>query len=285
MRWLPLQLSERELRNWTANKMIRPTTLPQGLDELIFEHALAREAIRLSFEHHRKLAVTLRGVQQKRTFDDVFDQKPSGQPLILPSQLDVIIGSGGVLSYAPRRSQAMMMLIDSLQPEAVSRLFVDSVFMMPHLGAISDLYPDIALNVLLSDCLVPLGTCIAPKAEARPNELLAVVTLSLPDGRKETIECRGGKIVHIPLGANERAGLLVEPRRGVDMGAGPGRRVTGEVAGGEVGLVIDGRGRPIAFPARPAQRAAKVEEWLTALDAYDPGLLGRYARAYAGGDR
>ncbi len=127
LRWLPFELSERELRNWTANKMIRPTTLPQGLDELVFEHAMAREAIRLSFENHRKLAVTLRGVQQKRTFDDVFDQKLTGQPLVSLSQLDVIIGSGEHFLYAPRRAQALV-LIDALQPEAVSRLFVDSVF-------------------------------------------------------------------------------------------------------------------------------------------------------------
>jgi len=285
MRWLPFALSERDLRNWTANKMIRPTTLPQTVDELAFEHAIAREAIRLSFDSHSKLAVTLRGVQQKRTFDDVFDQRLTGQPLVHLSQLDVIVGSGGVLSNAPRRSQAMMMLIDAIQPEGVSRLFVDSVFMMPHLGAISDLHPEVALEVLLRDCLVPLGSCIAPKASPRPGELLAVVSLSLPDGRQERIELRGGRLIRLPLGANERAGFTVEPRRGVDMGAGPGRRVAGEVAGGEVGLILDGRGRPIAFPARADQRAERVLEWLTAVDGYDQELLARYQEAYAGGGR
>jgi len=203
----------------------------------------------------------------------------------LPSQLDVIVGSGGVISNAPRRAQAMLMLIDSIQPEGVSRLFVDSVFMMPQLGAISDLRPEIALEVLLKDCLIPLGTCIAPKAEPRPNELLAVVTLSLPDGRTERVDLRGGDLLRLPLAAGERAGFTVEPRRGVDMGAGPGRRVSGEVAGGEVGLVLDGRGRPIRFPAKPQQRAAAVLEWLKALEGYDLGLLTRYAQIYAGGDR
>jgi len=283
LRWLPFGLSERDMRNWTANKMIRPTTLPQGLDEMIVEHALAREAIRLSFEHHKGLAVTLRGVRQVRTFDHVFDQKSTGQPLVDMTRLDVIIGSGGVLSNAPRRAQAMLMLIDSLQPESVSRVFADSVFTMPHLGAISDIDPEIALDVLLSDCLVPLGTCIAPKAQPRPNESLALITLSLPDGRKEQIELRGGQLIRMPLGANERAGFVAEPRRGVDMGAGPGRRVSGEVSGGEVGLVLDGRGRPLVFPAKSQDREAKMLEWVTALGAYDDGLLAQYSKTYGGG--
>jgi uncharacterized protein (TIGR01319 family) len=285
LRWLPFSLGERELRNWTANKMIRPTTLPQDLDELIVEHALAREALRLSFQHHRSLAVTLRGVQQKRTFDDVFTQRQTGQELVDLARLDVVVGSGGVLANAPRPAQAMLMLIDSLQPQAVSRLFADSVFTMPHLGALSDINPEAALDVLVSDCLVPLGACVAPRAEARQGELLALVHLSLPDGRKERVELRGGQLIRLPLGPTERAGLVVEPRRNVDMGAGPGHRVSGEVAGGEVGLVLDGRGRPIAFPSRPEARVSAVREWLAAMGAYEESLLLHYERSYGGGGR
>lgn len=284
LRWLPFDLSVRELRNWTANKMIRPTTLPQGLDELILEHALAREAIRLSYAHHRELAVTLRGVQQKRTFDETFTQTPTGLPLIDQARLDVIVGSGGALSNAPRRAQAMLMLIDAIQPESVSRLFVDSIFMMPHLGVIADLEPDIAMHVLLRDCLVPLGTCVAPKAEVRENELLARVSLALPDGRREEIEVRGGRVRRIPLGAGERAGITIEPRRAVDAGAGPGKRVSGEVAGGTVGLIIDGRGRPIAIPSRVGDRIRLLREWFAEFGAYDQGGLDLYESAYAGGE-
>jgi uncharacterized protein (TIGR01319 family) len=283
VRWLPFNLSERELRNWTANKMIRPTTLPQGLDELILEHALAREAIRLSFEHHRQLAVTLRGVQQKRTFDEVFTQKGTGQPLVELSKMDVIIGSGGVLSNAPRRAQAMLMLIDAIQPESASRIFVDSIFMMPHLGVLSDGYPDIALEVFLKDCLVPLGTCVALKVQPKLDELLGEVTLSLPDGRSQEMEVRGGRLIRVPLGPAEKAGIIISPKRNVDAGAGPGRRVTGEVAGGLVGLVIDGRGRPIWVPEQPAARIRMLRLWYEQLGLYDPGMLAQYEAAYQGG--
>ena len=45
--------------------------------------------------------------------------------------LGLIIGSGGILSHAPRRQQAALMLIDAFQPQGVTRLAVDSIFMMP----------------------------------------------------------------------------------------------------------------------------------------------------------
>lgn len=63
-------------------------------------------------------------------------------------------------------------------------------------------------------------------------------------------------------------GMTITPTRGVDVGAGPGRRVETEAVGGEVGLVLDGRGRPIVFPGRADARRAAVLEWLEAMQAY-----------------
>ena len=48
MRWVPFTIDEQTLRNRIKNKMIRPTTIPQTLDELQIEHAIAREALRLA---------------------------------------------------------------------------------------------------------------------------------------------------------------------------------------------------------------------------------------------
>lgn len=52
MRWLPYQLEEKEVRNRLRNKMIRPTTIPQTLADLLLEQAVAREALRLALGHH-----------------------------------------------------------------------------------------------------------------------------------------------------------------------------------------------------------------------------------------
>lgn len=268
IRWLPGEPSERDVRNWAANKMIRPTTLPEDLPELLLEHATAREALRLSLDHHRQLAVTLKGVQQNRTFDDALEQKMTGQPLVKTGVIDVIIGSGGVISNAPRRSQAALLLLDAFEPGGICRLYVDSIFMLPHLGVLSEVDPAIALEVFEKDCLVPLGTCVAPIGRARPGDVLARATVVRPDGTRLNEEVIGGALRVIPLAAGKPAKVVIDPARGIDFGRGPGRRVEGEAGGGVVGLILDGRGRPIILPSQPDRRRRMLLDWWKALDAY-----------------
>ncbi|MGA1191969.1 MAG: glutamate mutase L, partial [Bdellovibrionota bacterium] len=64
-RWLSEPLSEHEVRDRLRNKMIRPTSIPQTIDDLILEQAVCREALRLSLDHHRSLAVGLSGSQKQ----------------------------------------------------------------------------------------------------------------------------------------------------------------------------------------------------------------------------
>ncbi|HUU45703.1 MAG TPA: glutamate mutase L, partial [Acidobacteriota bacterium] len=147
MRWVPFHMDERDLRNRVKNKMIRPTTIPQMMEELIFEQAIAKEALRLAFVQHKSFATVLKGVQQQRTIADAFEQSGSGSTLVNMMTLNMLIGSGGVLSHAPRRQQAALMLIDAFLPEGITRLAVDSIFMMPQLGVLAEVHPQAATEV------------------------------------------------------------------------------------------------------------------------------------------
>ena len=84
--------------------------------------------------------------------------------------LDMIVGSGGVLSHAPRRAQSALMMLDAYQPEGVTLLTVDSIFMMPQLGILSTVHPRAATDVFERDCLIYLGTCIAPIGVAKEGD-------------------------------------------------------------------------------------------------------------------
>lgn len=272
-RWLPEQVSERRLRNWVYNKTIRPTGLPILLEDLMLEQALGREAVHLAFDEHRKLAVGLKGIRMERTYDHMLEQEGSGQTLVNLNEIDVIIGSGGILSHAPRRSQAAMMLLDSIQPEGLCRLYVDSVFMMPHLGAIADLAPDVAEQVFVDDCLVPLGTVIAPFGEGRMGSVMAEMHIEFESGERRSELIRLGSLKVIAAGADEVLSLEIHPRAQYDLGDGPGVRVNAQVRGGVVGLIIDGRGRPIRFPRNQRRRMQAVKGWLDEMDAY-PSVSG-----------
>ena len=174
MRWVPFAIDEQDLRNRIKNKMIRPTTIPQTLEELQIEQAIAREALRLALGQHKTLATGLKGVQQERSISDVFEQKATGQTLINMLELDLIVGSGGILSHAPRRVQSMLMMVDAFEPLGFTELAVDSIFMMPHLGVLSTVNEQAATEVFVSDCMIYLGTCVAP--QGRGSRLSVVST-------------------------------------------------------------------------------------------------------------
>lgn len=269
MRWVPFHMDEADLRNRIRNKMIRPTTIPQMLKELIVEQAIAREALRLALVQHKDLATGLKGVAQERTIGDAFEQTQTGATLVNMMTLDLLIGSGGVLSHAPRRSQAALMLIDAFLPEGVTMLAVDSIFMMPQLGVLSEVHPRAATEVFDKDCLIRLGTCVAPAGENRKAKVLAKVTFTEEDGSTREIDIEKGKMFVEPLAVGEKVNALIEPAKNLDVGNGEGNEWTGELEGGVVGLIFDGRGRrPFTLPEEDSKRIEKLQEWSRALDIY-----------------
>ena len=264
-RWLPLPIADRELRNRLRNKMIRPTTIPQSREDLLLEQAVAREALRLALAHHGALASGLKGVQQARTMADVFTQTAAGAGLMDLMSLGLIIGSGGILSHAPRRAQAALMMIDAFQPEGITRLAVDSIFMMPQLGVLASVLPEAAMEVFRRDCLIPLGTVIAPSGKAKEGETVMAWQIGEQSG-----EVKAGQLLLLRLGAEEVEAVF-EPRRGHDVGEGRGKRWQGQVSGGAVGVILDGRGRPLELPSDDAVRMSKLDEWVRAIGAMPGG--------------
>ncbi|MBK8274690.1 MAG: glutamate mutase L [Nitrospira sp.] len=268
MRWVPFTIDEQTLRNRIKNKMIRPTTIPQTLDELQIEQAIAREALRLALIHHKSLATGLKGVQQERTISDVFEQQASGKSLIDMLKLDLIVGSGGILSHAPRRIQSMLMMVDAYEPMGCTRLSVDSIFMMPHLGVLSTINEQAATDVFVRDCMVYLGTCMAPIGQGKDGDVCADVEITWPDGKLTKEQLEFGELKLFPLDSEQKVTIKVQPAKGVSMGAGAGVTVTKEVHGGVVGLLLDGRGRPLKLPAEQEARVASLKKWFNAVGLY-----------------
>jgi len=264
-RWLPFDIEEYEVRNRLRNKMIRPTTIPQTYEDLLLEQAVSREALRLAFIHHKQLARGLKGVQQQRTIGEALDQAETGKTLVQMMALDMIIGSGGVLSHAPRRAQSALMMMDAYQPEGVTMLAVDSIFMMPQLGVLSTVHPEAAAQVFDRDCLIRLGSCVAPVGQGKEGEPCLTIDYN---GKSETF--RYGELRVLPLGVGETLQATIRPARGFDVGAGKGRPVEATLEGGVVGVVVDTRGRPLQLPPDDATRRQKLISWMTALGLPKP---------------
>jgi uncharacterized protein (TIGR01319 family) len=269
LRWVPFEISEPDLRNRIKNKMIRPTTIPQTLEELIVEQAIAREALRLAFEQHKLLAVGLKGVQQERTISDTFEQSASGESLVRLDHLDLLVGSGGVLSHAPRRAQSALMMLDAFLPEHVTELAVDSIFMMPQLGVLSTVHPTAARQVFEKDCLIRLGSSVAPVGPGKLGVTSLKVSLEMPGGKHEEFSMPYGSLRLVPLADGQFVKATLRPEKGFDVGDGKGKERTVTLRGGVVGLVFDCRGRqPFGLPEDRAGRIAKLNEWNEALGVY-----------------
>jgi hypothetical protein len=246
------------------NKTIRPTTIPDSPRELLVEQALAREALRLSFDHHRTFAPGLNRTVNKPVLIKSYGGENVSKGMM---DLSLLIGSGGVISHAPRPGQAALMLVDSFLPEGVTRLAKDTIFIMPHLGALKRVHSEAATSVFETDCLVDLGTCVAPVGKGKVGQPCVEYTLHIDGKTQINGVVEYGSLKRILLDANQRATLILKPKRGFDVGAGSGNRWSGEVYGGLVGLIMDGRGRPICWPTSLNERLQVTRDWLTALSA------------------
>ena len=272
LRWLPVPYDSARLQDAVKNKMVRPTSIPQTLEELLVEHALAREALSLAFAQHRSLVTGLKGMRRERDIAEAFAQA-GAQSLIDMRAVHLLVGSGGILSHAPRRAQAMMMLMDAFEPRGVTELAVDSIFMMPHLGVLSQVNEGAAVEVFDRDCLIRLGTCIAASPDGTPGRRCMAYRVARPGSPPLQGELPFGGMLRIQAGQDEWLEVEVTPARGVDVGAGKSERLVHRCRGGQVGIVLDARGRPIRLPRDPSECRRQVAHWLRDLEVYPEQAL------------
>jgi uncharacterized protein (TIGR01319 family) len=274
LRWVPFDIDESGLRNMIKNKMIRPTTIPSKLEELVLEQAIAKEALRLALVQHKDFAVKLKGRQQKREISEAFTQSTSGDTIVNMTTLNLIVGSGGVLSHAPRRNQTAMMLIDAFLPEGITRLGVDSIFMMPHLGVLAEINPKAATEVFDKDCMIYIGSCVAPIGKIKPKAIALHAKLEFSNGEVFDEKIPFGEMRLIPCGVGEVAKAILVPGSGLDLGAGKNQVIETELHGGVVGIILDTRGRrPFVLPVEASERVPRLKKWMTALDVYPSEIL------------
>ena len=141
--------------------------------------------------------------------------------------------------------------------------------MMPQLGVLSTVHSKAATEVFTKDCLIRLGTCIAPIGVSKPNKPCMKISAKVPAGKSVEREVMFGELLVIPAPYGEPIPVSIDLARGFDVGAGKGKRVETKVAGGVAGIVVDARGRqPFALPADRDERVTQLRAWNKAMDAY-----------------
>jgi len=159
-------------RNWILSKTLFPTVIPADETAEAIECAAAAEGMRLAWMHHLEISYTRSKVGftervrrlGKCKFDEAFKTVYGDRFRI--SDVSVIIGAGGVMACAtPRR--AAWILASGFRPKGITTLMVDRHFQSPHMGVLSDSYPDEALKYYTEQCLVPVCVVYSPLTKAR----------------------------------------------------------------------------------------------------------------------
>ncbi len=242
-RWLPFDMALEDLDNHLLNKCMHPASIPTTEAELLIELALAREALRQTAAQAR-----------------------SGwpfQPALGRRDMmwNLLLAAGSALTRAPHLGQTVLTLLDGLEPWGLTSLALDKNGLLTMLGAIAVVQPMAAVEVAQRS-FVNLGTLLAPDGHGYPGKPALKLKIDYADGDKLELEIPYGVLKVIDLPPGQKAMLEMRPGQNFDIGLGQrGRGAIAEVEGGLLGLIIDGRGRPLRLPQDNALRQDQLRQW------------------------
>jgi hypothetical protein len=245
LRWSPLDISTGVLRDYLYQKSLYPSAIAATKEELAIAQSVTRQALYLAMQSAR------------RDFPrNIATIKPNLTPLFEP-----ILAGGGALSDALRPGQGLLILLDSLQPVGVTTVILDQNNLLPLLGAAASQNNILPVQVLESGAFLSVGTVVSPVVTAKYGTPILLGKLTYENGVEASVELMYGSLETLPLQSGEVGKLAIQCLRGANVGFGPGRGGTIPVSGGALGVVFDGRGRPLDLPSDPVRRRELIKKW------------------------
>ncbi len=244
VRWLPMHVTADTVRDYFYQKSIYPGLLPTTAEALALEQAAARLVLRRS----------LTELMSRGSFS--------------PAGFEPILASGAVLAQAATPGQALLILLDGLQPSGITTFILDRHGLMPGLGAVAQNNAALPVQVLESGAFLNLGTVISPVSPARYGSLILKVRMQTEGGSETRYEVRQGMLNVLPVQPGQVVTLQLEPLRGtmIDLRGRKGAQ-SFKITGGLCGLVIDARGRPLVLPKDDARRRDQLKKWAQAFQS------------------
>jgi hypothetical protein len=237
--WVPLDIDDASIENYLANKSIFSEMMPSSNEELIIEQAVAKAilqgvATQLSFPWH---------------------------------EVDLLVVTGAVLTQAPIAAQTVSMVLDGLTPTGTIQLISDPKLVIMACGGAFEAWSKEDYRVgraMLHQTLQPLGTIVGIDTPPNGGARLAKVTLDLGLDHDQILEVRRGDLVHLPLPSDDQGALKVVGAHSKEVKEAAEQ----QAIGGEAGLIIDGRGRPLTLPHNDGERRSLLLQWDRQLNAH-----------------
>ena len=242
-RWLPFDADDEQIADYAWNKVLRPGTVPQTVEELAIEQAFTRAIV----QHALRLA--RQGLIRTR----------HGWP-----PFETVVGAGAVFTNGVPPELGALLLLESVQPTGVVRLLLDPGAVIPALGSLAYVQPLAVTQTIDNGGLLDLGTAICPDGQVLGSGAIRA-TVTFADGSSRQVAVTGGDLAIVPLPVGQEARVTIQLGRGLSLGRGR----TFTVRGGTVGIIFDGRGRPLTLPNDAARRQKMLTRWQKrALDSF-----------------
>jgi hypothetical protein len=247
LKWIPLEISPETVREYLYQKSIYPASQPATPEDLSIEQALARQSLSAAFN------------SLSRDFPQHALRVAPG----LAPYFDLILACGSAITHAPTLGQSLLILLDSIQPVGISTIILDRNNLLPALGAAASRKAILSVQILESDAFSGVATVVAPYTSARTGMPILTGRLVYQNGNETRILVNQGALEILPLRVGQSGRLYLQPSVQTDIGLGPG--ITHKdglpIAGTELGVVFDARGRPLRLPAETTARRESLAKW------------------------
>lgn len=246
LRWSTLDIPSSVILDYIHQKALYPNTIAATKEDFSIAQSVAKQALYLAMQAARK---------------DFPKEAASISPTLTPL-FDPIIAGGAALNDASRPGQSLLLLLDSVQPVGISTVILDQNNLMPMLGAAASQNNILPVQVLESGAFLSVGTVISPVVKTKYGAPILKAKVAYANGTEANVNLKYGSLEVLPLASGEVANLTIQVSRGVDIGFGPGRGTKSlPVTGGALGVVFDGRGRPLDLPSDSVRRRELIKKW------------------------
>src|SRR3989339_211804 len=241
---LPFEIDLKELGNYIANKSVYLQTIPLNLRDFTVEQSLIREIV-------------------SRDKVDFFRNE----------QLNKVILSGLWMKMATSVEQIVLTMIDGLELTGISYLYFDRHNLLRNCAPIIFDYEEKTKNLVLPQLISHYGTVITLLGPIVKGKNIGKVYLDQGLDEKQEITLMGGEIYTLPFTGKMKLTFVLDFMYGIfDTNsvlnkAKEERTIEIEVVGGEKGIILDVRGRPITVVGG-REGKKQILSWNQAFDIY-----------------
>jgi hypothetical protein len=243
LRWLPMTFTAEELSHWILNRALRPHGVADTSQDRAVERALLIEMARTAW-------ITLSGSDAST------------------SNLDLIVGGRPFSTMSP--GVAALTLLDIFQPSPATGLveiILDSDSLVAAAGAIGEMNPVMAADLVEHDLLSPFATVFVVSGESNEGDVAVRGKVQSEDGQVTQFTVPYGSVHRIPVSQFQTTTLMLTCEATFRVGdqtqlpdISLGR--DGMLQVGDGGVIIDARGRPMGTASDSSLRAPRIASWL-----------------------